>query len=389
MRHVASAACGTVNYSHIKAADGSTVDDPDTLIRIRSLVIPPAWESVWICASPNGHLQATGRDTRGRKQSRYHAKFREIRDSAKYDRVIEFAAALPKLRRTIAQHLKLPGMPREKVLAAMVSLLEKTLIRVGNERYAKDNHHFGLTTIHNNHAKVRGAKIQFHFVGKSGVKREIDLESPALAKIIHKCQELPGQELFAYVGDDDSVHDVKSNDVNDYLLEVTGGHFTAKDFRTWAGTVLASTALKEFKQFDSQAQAKKNLVRAIEHVAERLGNTKAVCRKCYVHPVILASYLDGSLVQQVKAKAEKEIRHLSRLPVEEAAVVTLLQQKLKRGDHYCTEVRSIASQKRPLRNASLSRVLTTRIAARPIASRCSAGVARSALIAATHAVTSP
>ncbi|MGN6726769.1 MAG: DNA topoisomerase IB [Tepidisphaeraceae bacterium] len=310
--------------------DGRRVSDPDTELRIKALVIPPAWEDVWICALPNGHLQATGRDARGRKQSRYHAKFREIRDSAKYDRVLKFAAALPKIRGRVKRDLALPGMPKQKVLAAIVSLLEKTLIRVGNERYAKNNRHFGLTTIHNNHAKVRGSTIQFRFVGKSGVNREVDLQSPRLAAIVRKCQELPGQDLFAYVDEKGSAHDVKSTDVNDYLQSVTGQPFTAKDFRTWAGTVLAATALKEFEAFDSNTQAKRNVVKAIEHVAERLGNTKAVCRKCYVHPMILESYLDGSLVSQVKQAAEAELKQVSRLPAEEAAVVTLLQQKLKR-----------------------------------------------------------
>ncbi|MGN6625687.1 MAG: DNA topoisomerase IB [Tepidisphaeraceae bacterium] len=310
--------------------DGRRVTDPDTELRIKALVIPPAWEDVWICTLPNGHLQATGRDERGRKQSRYHAKFREARDSAKYDRVLKFAAALPKIRGRVKRDLALPGMPKQKVLAAIVSLLEKTLIRVGNERYAKSNRHFGLTTIHNNHAKVRGSTVQFRFVGKSGVNREVDLQSPRLAAIVRKCQELPGQDLFAYVDEKGSAHDVKSTDVNDYLQSVTGQPFTAKDFRTWAGTVLAATALKEFEAFDSNTQAKRNVVKAIEHVAERLGNTKAVCRKCYVHPVILESYLDGSLVSQVKQAAEKELKQVSRLPAEEAAVVTLLQQKLKR-----------------------------------------------------------
>lgn len=312
------------------SARGMPVHDDRTLRRIASLVIPPAWEDVWICASPNGHLQATGRDARGRKQAKYHPGFRAVRDEAKYGRVLSFAAALPKIRRTIRRHLALRGMPREKVLAAIVSLLEKTLIRIGNDQYAKKNNSFGLTTIHNKHAKVNGSKITFRFLGKSGVMHEVDLESPKLAKVVRKCQDLPGQELFGYVDDDGKHRDVKSQDVNAYLQEISGQPFTAKDFRTWAGTVLAAQALKEFEQFDSQTQAKKNVVRAIENVAERLGNTKAVCRKCYVHPVILDSYLDGTLVEQLEVRAERELKSVSKLPAEEAAVVALLQQKLKR-----------------------------------------------------------
>lgn len=313
-----------------KNADGTAVKDADTLARVKALVLPPAWENVWICSSANGHLQATGRDAKGRKQSRYHADFRATRDEAKYDRVIEFAAALPKLRRTVARHLALRGLPKEKVLATIVSLLEKTLIRVGNDEYARTNNSYGLTTIRDEHATVKGSHIRFSFKGKSGVKHDIELTSPKLAKIVRQCQELPDQELFAYLDDAGQWHDVKSNDVNAYLHDVTGGHFTAKDFRTWAGTVLAAKALREFEKFDSQAQAKKNVVAAIEHVAGRLGNTKAVCRKCYVHPAILDSYLSGSLIDQLQHRAEREMKHLAKLPPEEAAVVTLLQQQLKR-----------------------------------------------------------
>lgn len=309
---------------------GAPIRDERTLRRIASLVIPPAWEDVWICPNPRGHLQVTGRDARGRKQARYHPEFRAVRDEAKYDRVLTFAAALPRLRRTIRRHIALPGMPREKVLAAIVSLLEKTLIRIGNDQYAKENRSFGLTTIHNRHAKVNGSKITFRFLGKSCVMHEIDLDSPKLARIIRKCQDLPGQELFAYLDGEGKHRDVKSQDVNAYLQEITGQPFTAKDFRTWAGTVLAAQALKEFEQFDSQTQAKKNVGRAIENVAQRLGNTKTVCRKCYVHPVILDSYMDGTLVQQLEARAEREMRAVGQLPAAEAAVVALLQQKLKR-----------------------------------------------------------
>jgi DNA topoisomerase-1 len=275
-------------------------------------------------------LQCTGRDAKGRKQSRYHADFRATRDEAKYDKVLDFAAALPKLRRTVKKHLALPGLPREKVLATIVSLLEKTLIRIGNDEYAKMNNSFGLTTIRNKHAKVSGSHVRFSFKGKSGVSHDIELDSPQLARIIRRCQELPEQELFEYIDESGTRRDVKSNDVNAYLKEITGQPFTAKDFRTWAGTVLAAAALREFEKFDSQAQAKKNVVAAIERVAERLGNTKAVCRKCYVHPVILESYLGGTLAGQIQQRAEREMKHLSKLPPEEVAVVTLLQQQLKK-----------------------------------------------------------
>jgi DNA topoisomerase-1 len=311
------------------SARGKPVTDDATLGRIRSLAIPPAWADVWICPDPNGHLQATGRDDRGRKQARYHPRWREVRDEAKYDKVIDFAEALPALRRTLRRHMRLPGLPREKVLAAVVLLMQKTLVRVGNEEYARANKSYGLTTMLDRHVKVKGRTIQLNFVGKSGVRHELDAEGPRLARIVKKCQDLPGQELFAYVDADGKVRDVKSDDVNAYLREVTGRPFTAKDFRTWAGTVLAAQALAEFEKVDTKAQAKKNVVQAIERVAERLGNTKAVCRKCYVHPAILNSYLDSGTVATVKRKAEAELRRVGHLPPEEAAVVALLRSTLK------------------------------------------------------------
>ena len=310
-------------------AKGKPVRDEKTLARIKSLVIPPAWTDVWISPHANGHLQATGRDARGRKQSRYHPNFREVRDEAKYDRVIEFAKALPRIRATVKRHRKLPGLTREKVLATVVSLLEKTLIRVGNETYARDNNHYGLTTIEDQHVTVKGKRLTFNYVGKSGVEHQVELDHPELAKIVKACQDLPQQQLFAYVDDDGKHHDVKSDDVNKYLFEITGQHFTAKDFRTFAGTVLASRALAEFEKFDSQAQAKKNVVQAIENVAKKLGNTRAVCRKCYIHPAVLNSYMDGSLASVLQKKAEDELKHLGKLTAEEASVVTLLRDQMK------------------------------------------------------------
>jgi DNA topoisomerase I len=316
-------------FKYLDARDRSVTDE-HTLHRIRSLVIPPAWTDVWITPHENGHIQAIGRDARGRKQFRYHARWREVRDQSKYEKVIAFAKALPMMRTTIQRDLRRPGLSRRKVLAGVVSLLEKTLIRIGNDEYARQNNHYGLTTIRDKHAKVNGSTIKFRFVGKSGIDRSVELDSPTLAKIVKKCQDLPGQELFAYIDDDGRQRDVKSSDVNEYLREISGEDFTAKDFRTWAGTVLAASALREFETFDSKTQAKKNLVAAIERVAERLGNTRSVCKKCYIHPAILDTYLDGSLVKILQKRAEKEIKHVSRLPPEEAAVLALLQQKLKR-----------------------------------------------------------
>ena len=307
---------------------GRIIHDPEAILRIKALVIPPAWEDVWICPSPRGHIQAVGRDVRGRRQYRYHDQFRHVRDENKYGHMLRFVKALPKIRRRVRRDLRKPGLPREKVLAAVVRLLETTLIRVGNEEYARENHSYGLTTIHNNHAKVHGAHVEFRFRGKSGVQHAIGFDDPRIARIISKCQHLPGQELFAYLDDDGNVRDVKSEDVNEYLREITGQDFTAKDFRTWAGTVLAAEALQEFEQVDSQAGRKRNVVRAIESVARRLGNTKAVCRKCYIHPQIIESYMDGSLVAHLQAEAEKMLKPLKNLHPEEAAVLVLLSRRL-------------------------------------------------------------
>ena len=277
-------------------ADGHAVTDAAVVARIRSLAIPPAWQDVWICPFENGHLQATGTDARGRKQYRYHPRFRQVRDRSKYEHIIDFAVALPAIRRRVEADLSQPGLPRDKVLAAVVRLLEATLIRVGNEEYAKENHSYGLTTLRRRHVEVAGAHIHFEFRGKSGVEHEIDLDDARLAEIVRQCHELPGQELFQYLDDAGDWHDVNSAHVNDYLHEIAGEEFTAKDFRTWSGTVLAATALAGLEPYTTKAQAKKNIVRAVESVAHRLGNTKAVCRKCYVHPAVFEGYLDGTLV---------------------------------------------------------------------------------------------
>ncbi len=311
--------------------DGKTIRDRKTLERIRALVIPPAWKDVWICSNPNGHLQVTGHDARGRKQYRYHPRWRETRDENKYEKLISFAQSLPRIRRRVAAALRRRGLPREKVLAAVVKLLETTLVRVGNDEYAKSNNSFGLTTMRDRHADVTGSKARLEFKGKSGVNHEIDIRDPQIAKIVGQCQDLPGQELFQYVDAEGAVHDIGSSDVNEYLQEISGQDFTAKDFRTWAGTALAAQALQEFEDFDTKAAAKRNITKAIERVAERLGNTKAVCRKCYIHPAVIDAYMDRSLVATLKERTETELREsLSRLPAEEAAVLALLQQRMER-----------------------------------------------------------
>ena len=311
-------------------ARGDPVEDESTLGRIRSLAIPPAWTEVWICPQANGHLQATGRDARGRKQYRYHPKWRAVRDEVKYERMISFGQALPQIRAEVDRALSLPGLPREKVLATIVYLLEATMMRVGNEEYARTNKSFGLTTLRNRHARVDGSDVEFSFRGKSGVYHKVKVHDRRLARIIRRSRDLPGQELFQYIDDDGETHSIDSSDVNDYLRTITGEDYTAKDFRTWSGTVLAALALQEFEKFDSEAQAKKNIVRAIESVAEKLGNTPSVCRKCYVHPMVLDAYLDGAVLEVLRERTEEELKQdLHALQPEEAAVLAMLQQRLR------------------------------------------------------------
>ncbi len=311
-------------------AKGEPVEDEATLARIKSLVIPPAWTDVWICPQPNGHLQATGRDARGRKQYRYHPKWRATRDEVKYERMLKFGQALPAIRAEVDRALGLPGLPREKVLATIVYLLEATMMRVGNEEYARTNKSFGLTTLRNRHVKVDGSEIAFRFRGKSGVYHKVKVQDRRLARIIARARDLPGQELFQYVDDEGETHSIDSSDVNDYLRSITGEEYTAKDFRTWSGTVLAALALQEFEKFDSEAQAKKNIVRAIESVAEKLGNTPSICRKCYVHPAVLDAYLEGTVLEVLRERTEQELTEdLHALQPEEAAVVAMLQQRLR------------------------------------------------------------
>jgi DNA topoisomerase I len=305
------------------------VSDEITLARIKRLAIPPAWTEVWICTRQNGHLQATGRDARGRKQYRYHPHWRQTRDETKYNRMLDFARILPKVRRRIEKDLKRTGLPREKVLATVVKILETGLIRVGNEEYARTNNSFGLTTMQDRHANVSGSTIRFQFRGKSGKVHKIDLEDSRLAKIVANCQAIPGQELFQYIDEEGNIRDITSADVNEYLREITGSDFTAKDFRTWGGTVLAVMALQEFEKFDTKTQARKNLLRAIEAVARRLGNTPSVCRKCYIHPEIINAYLDGTMLDAFKRRTEDELSsRIGALKPEEAAVLAFLQNRL-------------------------------------------------------------
>ncbi len=311
------------------APDGSLIHNTETQRRIRALAIPPAWTDVWICPVANGHIQATGRDDKGRKQYRYHPRWRDVRDETKYTRLIAFGEALPRIRARVDADLARPGLPREKVLATVVRLLETTFIRVGNEEYAKTNKSYGLTTMRNEHVDVSGGTIHFQFRGKSGVEHTIGINDRRVARIVKRCKELPGKELFQYLDDDGERQTIDSGDVNGYLDEITGEHFTAKDFRTWAGTLLAAMALQGFEVFDSETQAKKNIIAAIERVAARLGNTPTVCRKCYVHPAVLDGYLEGAMLEALKQRTEQEIADgLRGLKPEEAAVLAFLQQRL-------------------------------------------------------------
>ncbi len=298
--------------------------------RIESLGIPPAWEDVWICPIANGHLQATGRDAKGRKQYRYHAQWRQLRDQTKFTRMIAFSEALPQLRERIEHDLSLPGLPRDKVLATVVRLMELTRIRVGNEEYAKTNKSFGLTTMRDRHVDVSGATIHFHFRGKSGVEHDIAVSDRRLARIVKRCQDIPGQELFQYIDDDGQRQTIDSGDINTYLREITGQDFTAKDFRTWAGTVQAALELHEIGKCETATATKKAIVQAIKAVAQNLGNRPATCRKYYVHPAVLEAYQAGDLTQ-IMAKqvaAGEEDTSTTCLRCEEQVVVTLLKQQL-------------------------------------------------------------
>jgi DNA topoisomerase-1 len=275
---------------------GRRLRNATVLRRIRSLAIPPAWEKVWICARAEGHIQAVGRDARGRKQYRYHPRWREMREEDKYQRMVAFGAALPRIRLRVTRDLARIGMPRRKVLATVVRILQATHMRVGNEEYARQNQSFGLTTLRDRHVRVSGGRVRFRYRGKSRKLRIVELSDARLARIIRRCRELPGQDLFRYVDEDGRLQPIGSGDVNEYLRDISGEDFTAKDFRTWGGTVLAARLLRELEPCRTKTQARRNVVRAIDLVAARLGNTRAVCRKSYVHPQVVDAYLDGRVV---------------------------------------------------------------------------------------------
>ena len=309
--------------------DGALVRDIQILKRIRSLAIPPAWTNVWICLHSNGHLQATGRDARGRKQYRYHPRWREVRDEAKYTKLLIFTRVLPQLRARVEEDLKRPGLQRERVLAAIVRLMELTFFRVGNSEYAKSNKSFGLTTLRDRHVAIEGSRIHISFRGKSGKHHETDINDRRLARIVKDCRDLPGYELFQYLDDDGERHTVGSAEVNEYLREITGEEITAKDFRTWAGTQLAAEALREFEAFDGEAERKRAVVRAVEKVAKHLGNTPTICRRCYIHPAVLDGYLDGTMLGALAENTRKYLaENVDGMSAEEAAVTAFLRLRL-------------------------------------------------------------
>jgi DNA topoisomerase-1 len=315
--------------------NGKTIQDQRALERIRSLVIPPAWENVWICPTADGHIQAVGNDAKGRKQYRYHPLYRQVRDEAKFGRMIAFGAALAIIRKRVEQDLGKRGLPREKVLAAIVRLLETTAIRIGNPEYARDNDSFGLTTLRGYHALVAGSSVRFAFKGKSGQTHQVDFNDRRVARIIKQCQDLPGQELFQYVDDEGCTCTVTSGDVNAYLREITGQDFSAKDFRTWTGTVLAAQELNDAGRCASETDGKKKIVGAVKRIAQRLGNRPAACRKYYIHPAVFEAYSDGSLFAIMRAGEEQErayVRFGGLRREEYCAIATIAQyaEKLAR-----------------------------------------------------------
>jgi DNA topoisomerase-1 len=333
LRHVSDAGAGIRRvrrgrgFSYIGPED-DPIREEDALARIRALAIPPAWTDVWICPSPRGHIQATGRDAKGRKQYRYHPRWRAVRDDTKYSRLIDFAEALPHIRARTSADLTGAGLNRDNVLAVVVQLLEVTLIRVGNEEYARQNRSFGLTTLRSRHVDIDGASICFEFRGKGGKMHSVDVRDRRLASVVRRLRDLPGQDLFQYVNGDGERRSITSGDVNDYLRRISGQDFTAKDFRTWAGTVLAAQALAAIGESDSDAEGKQNVVTAIESVAAQLGNTPAVCRKCYVHPEVIDAYLDGvTLAAAARGDHASPTTSASSLEPLEDAVLVLLRHR--------------------------------------------------------------
>ena len=304
---------------------GQRITDPDEIKRINALAVPPAYTDVWICADPRGHLQATGRDARGRKQYRYHARWREVRDADKYSRLRDFGRALPKLRRQLETLLAAPGFSRDKVMATVITLLDATLIRVGNTQYARDNRSYGLTTLRSRHVEVNGSAILFQFRGKSGVEHQITVKDRRLARIIKRCQEIPGQNLFQYLDENGERHSISSSDVNAYLQTLTGADFTAKDYRTWAGSVLALSVLRQL-QWEPESDAKRHVVEMVKNVARQLGNTPAVCRKCYIHPAVLDGFLLGALAELPRPRTRKGLR------AEEVGLAIFLEKMIAAAD---------------------------------------------------------
>ena len=335
LRHVSDDSPGLTRHKAQHGFDyrdihGELISNVETLSRIKSLAIPPAWTDVWICPSPNGHIQATGRDARGRKQYRYHPRWRETRDETKYHRMLVFSHVLPRIRARVEADLRRRGLPRERVLATIVRLMELTLFRVGNEEYSKTNHSFGLTTLRRRHAIIAGDQIRLSFRGKAGIRQEGRITDRRLARIVRNCRDLPGYELFQYLDEDGNPHTVDSADVNEYLREISGEEITAKDFRTWAGTHLAAMTLQELSQINGNTASKSTIVRAVERVAKHLGNTAAVCRKCYIHPAILEGYLDGTLLHTLVARTHTYLnKNIDGMTAEEAAVIAFLQTRIE------------------------------------------------------------
>jgi DNA topoisomerase I len=308
--------------------DGRKVAEVAQLARIRSLAVPPAYRDVWICCNPRGHIQATGRDARGRKQYRYHPRWRTHRDAAKFDRMLAFGRSLPRIRRRVAQDLRKPGLPRERVIATVVRLLEATLVRVGNEEYARENGSFGLTTLRDRHVNVRGDKLTFEFRGKSGIAHCVSVSDPALARIVRRCADIPGQELFQWIDADGERHRIDSADVNDYLREASGGAFTAKDFRTWFATVEALQALRK-RPVGNKGEIKRELLATVAAVATRLGNTPAICRKCYIHPEVLTAFAAGRLARLNGTRPAVVLRGLLRRGTVRVSLRTALEKSLQ------------------------------------------------------------
>lgn len=312
---------------------GKQLSDEADIKRINALAIPPAYTNVWICPDARGHLQATGRDARGRKQYRYHPHWRETRDATKYERMLAFSAVLPKLRARVARDLDLQGMPRNKVLATVVRLLDTTLVRIGSEEYARDNKSYGLTTLRKKHLSVKSGTLRFQFRGKSGIEHDVSVSDPRIAKIVKRCMDLPGHELFQYLDADGQRHAISSSDINDYLHEITGADFTAKDYRTWAGSVFALAALRKLA-WETVTEARKHVVGTIKEVSKILRNTPAVCRKCYVHPAVIEAFEAGQLADELPSARR------SGLKSDEAALAIFLERDAKRRAREAARARS-------------------------------------------------